>query len=81
MANSLEEVKTLMPSYCASFSESIGNSIVVVDIEYDMVKFYRIDGSNFSNYCWANIQYTKKGKAFFISRGKRYFFENFLKNC
>lgn len=69
------------------YSESFYNHIVIQEILYNSdgcnhyVRFYRIDGNTVSKDCFAKLQITKKGRTFFISRGKRIFLENFLKNC
>ena len=69
------------------YSEGFYNHIVIQEILYnysgcnDYVRFYRIDGNTVSKDCFAKLQITKKGRTFFISRGKRIFLENFIKNC
>ena len=67
---------------CAMYSEGIGTAICLVGIEYgvdDYALFYRIDGDMWGKNTKAKIQFTKKGRAFFISRNKRVFLDNFIK--
>lgn len=67
---------------CAMYTESMGSAICLVGIEHgvdDYALFYRIDGDNWGKTTKAKIQFTKKGRAFFISRNKRVFLENFLR--
>ena len=72
---------------CAMYSESIGSYICLTGIDYcgngsidDYALFYRIDGDEWGKNTRSKIQYTKKdNRAFFISRGKRIFLDNFIK--
>ena len=67
---------------CAMYTEGIGMAICLVGIEHgvdDYALFYRIDGDVWGKNTKAKIQFTKKGRAYFISRNKRVFLDNFLK--